>query len=318
MKSLIIGIGEALWDCFLEKKGEVYIKKVGGAPANFVFHATQLGMDALVVSAYGDDELGRELKEELDAIGVNSLMKVHERPYFKTGMVNAFPQQDGETKYEIIENVAYDHIPFSEELEARIPEVGAVCFGTLAQRMNEETAETIRKLLGMLDDNVLKVYDINIRPTCDVGEANEIFRTSLKLANVLKINEPELGKLAGLYGVAGLSNEDICRYFIEECDLKMLIYTLGEDGSIVYYREGQEILESRCCVSMEDVLSELGAVKDKDCDTVGAGDSFTAAFISALLKGKPIKEAHELASRLAAYVCTKQGAMPQMDERVLF
>lgn len=316
MKYLIIGIGEALWDCFCNKDGEVYIKKLGGAPANFVFHATQLGMDAQLVSALGDDEDGRELKKKLDTHEVKSLMKIHED--IKTGVVKAFPQQDGETKYEIIENVAYDHIPFSEELEARIPEVGAVCFGTLAQRRNEDTAGTVRKLLGMLDDDALKVYDINIRPTCDVGEADEIFRTSLKLANVLKINEPELGKLAGLYGVAGLSNEEICRYFIDECDLKMLIYTLGEDGSIVYYREGQEILESRCCVSMEDVLSELGAVKDEDCDTVGAGDSFTAAFISALLKGKPVKEAHELASRLAAYVCTKQGAMPQMDERVLF
>lgn len=316
MRHLIIGIGEALWDCFCKDNGLIYIKKLGGAPANFVFHATQLGMDALVVSAYGDDELGRELKEKLDAIGVNSLMKVHKD--FETGVVKAFTQQDGETKYEIIENVAYDHIPLSSELEARIPEVGAVCFGTLAQRMNKETAETVRRLLGMLDDDVLKVYDINIRPTCDVGEADEIFRTSLKLANVLKINEPELGKLAGLYGVAGLSNEERCRYFIEECDLRILIYTLGEEGSIVYYKEGQEILESRCCVSMDDVLSELGAVKDKDCDTVGAGDSFTAAFITALLKGKPVKEAHELASRLAAYVCTKQGAMPQMDERVLF
>ena len=98
----------------------------------------------------------------------------------------------------------------------------------------------------------------------------------------------------------------------------MLIHTLGDKGSIVYYKVGQEILKNRCSVHMDDVLSELGTIKDVNCDTVGAGDSFTAAFISSLLKGKPIKEAHELASRVATYVCTKQGAMPQMDESILF
>lgn len=317
MRHLIIGIGEALWDCFCHENGEIYVKKLGGAPANFVYHATQLGMEAIAVTSLGDDELGKELKEKLDALDVRSLVKIHKD--FKTGVVKAFPQPDGgETRYEILEDVAYDHIPFTEELAERIPEIGAVCFGTLAQRMNKETAETIRKLLAMLDDAVLKVYDINMRPTCDVGQADEIFRTSLRLANVLKINEPELGKLALLFGVENLSDEQRCRYFIEGYDLKMLIYTLGEAGSIVYYREGKQIQESRCCVRIEDVLSELGAVKDENCDTVGAGDSFTAAFISALLKGKSVKEAHELASRLATYVCTKQGAMPQMDEKVLF
>lgn len=221
-------------------------------------------------------------------------------------------------KYEICTDVAYDHIAFTLELEALIPEVGAVCFGSLAQRENDETAETVRRLLCELGDDVLKVYDINMRPTCDVGQADNIFKESLKLANVLKINEPELVKLAGLYGVANLSDEEICRYFIKECNLNMLIHTLGDKGSIVYYKVGQEILKNRCSVHMDDVLSELGTIKDVNCDTVGAGDSFTAAFISSLLKGKPIKEAHELASRLATYVCTKQGAMPQMDESILF
>ncbi|MBQ3044076.1 MAG: carbohydrate kinase [Alistipes sp.] len=316
MKNLIIGVGEALWDCFCDMNDVISAEKLGGAPANFVFHATQLNMNAVVVSAVGNDEKGRKLINELEARGIKLLIKVQND--YPTGMVKARSMANGDVEYDIIAKVAYDHIPFTPELETLVPEIGAVCFGTLAQRENGESAATIRRLLGMLDDDVLKVYDINMRPTCDVGEADDIFRANLELANVLKINEPELHKLAGLYGVSELSDEDICKFFIEECNLKMLIHTLGEKGSIVYYKEGQQILKNHCCNRIDELLSQLGIAKDANSDFVGAGDSFTAAFISALLKGRSVTEAHQLASTLATYVCTKQGAMPSMDKRVLF
>lgn len=330
MKKFIIGIGEALWDKFI--KEHLLIRKPGGAPANFVYHTTQLGIEGFVVSAVGDDDLGRELQEFLDKKGVRYIMHISKN---KTGEVEATPLANGDNEYKIFKNVAYDDIPYTDALDKLVPYIGAICFGTLAQRENGTSSQTIRRLLESVDDeSTLKIYDINIRPTCDISNLEstteedarvereklmEIYTTSLQLANILKINQTELPILAECLGIKG-EHKQICEALIERFKLNIVIYTLGEEGSIVYYKEAgsQELQESYCRVDIDDIINELNITKDENCDTVGAGDSFTAAFVAGIIKGLDIKDAHYKASRLAAYVCTRQGAMPQLHKSILF
>ena len=330
MKKFVIGIGEALWDKFI--KEHLLIRKPGGAPANFVYHTTQLGIEGFVVSAVGDDDLGRELQEFLDKKGVRYIMHISNN---KTGEVEATPLANGDNEYKIFKNVAYDDIPYTDALDKLVPYIGAICFGTLAQRENGTSSQTIKRLLESVDnEGTLKIYDINIRPTCDISNLEStteedarvereklmaIYTTSLQLANVLKINQTELPILAECFGIQG-DHKQICVTLMERFKLNIVIYTLGEKGSIIYYKdsETQELQESYCRVDIDDVISELNITKDENCDAVGAGDSFTAAFVAGIIKGLDIKEAHYKASRLAAYVCTKQGAMPDIPKELLF
>lgn len=341
MKNIIIGIGEVLWDIHRSLVTSIPDgRTLGGAPANFVFHCAQLGLDARIVSAVGEDKDGQDIVRELDKKGVRHLLVTV--PDHPTGTVLATPLPNGDNHYEIVENVAYDHIDYSDELAALVPEARAVCFGTLAQRECGVTHDTVRKFLGALDSKeVLKVYDINIRPTCDIDalpeesdgykSLAEVYMTSLRLANVLKINEQELPKLGRFLKMQEQDPDHQCRALFEELsNLYMVILTCGGNGSYVYFREngGQTIKRTCSFVEIDDVLDELHVCKDESCDTVGAGDSFTAAFISGFIKNDlsldqledidVIQEIHDNASRVAAFVCTRQGAMPKLDGRLLF
>ena len=72
-KPIVVGMGEALWDVLPDGK------KIGGAPANFAFHAGQAGMDSRVVSAVGKDALGEEALDTLEGKGLNIIVaKQHE------------------------------------------------------------------------------------------------------------------------------------------------------------------------------------------------------------------------------------------------
>lgn len=320
MKNIVIGIGEVLWDVLKSTvPGVLDTKILGGAPANFVFHSRQLGLDGIIVSAVGDNPDGCEIKDELTSRGIRSLLKVVAG--CASGVVNATPQPDGETHYEIKQNVAYDHIPYSPELDEYIPDVKAVCFGTLAQRTGGDTCQTIRRFLSALGDDVYKVYDINLRPTCEIDEcADEIFVSSLELANILKINQVEFPRLMKLLDIHEGSDEKNCHVLMDRFNLRAVVHSLGGDGSRIYYRNDRQQIEISDVddVDIDKLAAELGVEKDPNADFVGAGDSLTAALIAGLVKGLPMHEAHVRASRVATYVCTRQGAMPVLDERLLF
>ena len=70
----IIGIGEVLWDMLPE--GNV----LGGAPANFVYNISQFGLPAKLVSAIGDDQLGRLAAETLAQRRIDTVMATVSRP----------------------------------------------------------------------------------------------------------------------------------------------------------------------------------------------------------------------------------------------
>ena len=284
MNEIVVGMGEALWDVLPEGK------KIGGAPANFAYHVSQFGLPSCVVSAIGDDALGKEIIENFTSKGLDQL--IAEVPY-PTGTVQVEIDQTGIPLYDIKENVAWDNIPYTEHLDALAKRTKAVCFGSLAQR-NVVSRETINHFLDTMpkDDDSLIVFDVNLRQ----GFYNkEILCKSMQNCNILKINEEELITVIRMFGYPGIDLQDKCWILLGKYNLKMLILTCGINGSYVFTPGN---------------VSFQPTPKVEVADTVGAGDSFTAAFIASILKGKSVTEAHTIAVKTSAFVCTQKGAMP--------
>ena len=290
MKDFVVGMGEALWDILPEGK------KIGGAPANFAYHVSQFGLPSCVVSAIGDDALGHEIIENFTSKGLNQL--IAEVPY-PTGTVQVEIDQAGIPQYDIKENVAWDNIPYNEALQDLAKNTKAVCFGSLAQR-NVVSRETINRFLDAMpknDDNLV-VFDVNLRQ----GFYNkDILTNSMERCNILKINDEELVVVSRMFGYPGIDLQDKCWILLGKYNLKMLILTCGVNGSYVF-TPGKVSFQPTPKVDVED--------------TVGAGDSFTAAFIASILKGKSVEEAHATAVRTSAFVCTKKGAMPVLPPEI--
>lgn len=286
MNNIIVGMGEALWDVLPEGK------KIGGAPANFAYHVSQFGFDSRVVSAIGDDRLGYEMLENFDN------KKLHyqiEKVSYPTGTVQVKLNSEGVPVYDIKESVAWDNIPFTSALESLAKDTRSVCFGSLAQR-SVVSRETINLFLDAMPDGEgqYKVFDVNLRQGF---YTEEILCNAMQKCNVLKINDEELMTLSRMFGYPDIDMQDKCRILLAKYNLKMLILTCGVNGSYVF-TPGE--------------VSFVPTPKIEVADTVGAGDSFTAAFVAAVMKGKPVIEAHKLAVEVSAFVCTQNGAMPEL------
>ncbi len=166
----------------------------------------------------------------------------------------------------------------------------AVCFGTLAQRASE-SRNTLQTLLSYVPADSLRFFDINIRQHF---YSKELIEESLRIANVFKVNDEELVLLRPMFQLEG-TDEEVCHWFMDQFDLRYLILTAGAEYSTIYART-----ES----------STLPTPKVKVADTVGAGDSFSGSFVAAILAGKSLREAHQHAVKVAAFVCTQHGAWP--------
>jgi fructokinase len=282
----ILSIGEALWD--LLPSG----RKVGGAPANFAFHCMQLGADARVLSRVGNDDLGRELIEFCRSLGLaTEFIEIDQEA--PTGTVGVELSAEGQPKYTIYENVAWDKIEATDTVVRFARTVDALCFGSLAAR-RETTFHTIRKLVSETKPSALRVLDLNLRdPFVDFN----VIKSLLGLANVLKLNDDELACVSVMFGVPGDTAEQRAEWFINSYGLKTLILTCGSQGSWIF-AEGKKHF---CSGNKVNVV-----------DTVGAGDAFTATVVVGLLSGLPMDTINKRANDVAAFVCTQSGATPQI------
>lgn len=283
----VVGIGEVLWD--LLPSG----RQLGGAPANFVFHAQSLGTSACVISRIGDDAGGEAIRDCFERLGlsVSGLQKDAVAP---TGTVTVKLSGQGIPEYTIHENVAWDRIEVTSEARSAVRDCEAICFGSLAQR-SERSRASIRELLQSAAGASWRIFDINLRQRFYHRQAIE---ESLQLANVLKLNDQELPVLAEMFGIAG-SQEQQIEVLAARFALRAVALTRGADGSLLW-------LDGR--------LSELGAQPVAVKDTVGAGDAFTAGLVAGLLRRMDLDAIHRAASEVARFVCSCDGGTPPLPQ----
>ena len=283
MDNYIVGIGEVLWDYFEDKDDYV----LGGAPFNFAYHVNQFGLNSLVISAIGNDKLGQKLEADVRKKNVPYML---ERLNLPTGVVN-IKEVDGKPRYDILTERAWDYISKTEQLKEIAANTKAACFGSLAQR-SETSRNSILAFLDAMPSDALRIFDINLRQN---WYTEEVIKTSLQKANVLKINDDELLIIQRMFGYIDITQENTCRLIMRDYQLDMLILTCGDKGSYIFTK---------------DEMSYLSTNDIKVVDTVGAGDSFTASFIASILLGKTILAAHRIAVNVSAFVCTQAGATP--------
>lgn len=286
-KYTVIGMGEVLWDMLPDGK------ILGGAPVNFAYHATQLGAVGVAISSVGDDELGREIMDSVNAKGVENCIAVNKYPTSTVGVT----LKDGKPEYTIYEGVAWDYMELIPKATEVLKQADAVCFGTLAQR-SEASHQTIISALKLVPANCLKVYDINLRQHY---YTKELISESLTVANIFKINDDEVELFKQLFGMEG-SETEVCGKIKETYSLEYLALTKGEKGSYLFHENEVSFLPTPF-VNVED--------------TVGAGDSFTAAMVMGILNRKPLNEIHRKAVELSAFVCTQKGGTPALPETIL-
>lgn len=283
MKKLkVIAVGEIVWDMLPAGK------QLGGAPLNFAFFSKELGAEAYAVSAIGNDVLGDETLAVASATGVN--LDYLQRNNLPTSRVLISLDNEGVPQYEIVENVAWDALECPQMILDLVKDASVMCWGSLAQR-SVTSRQSVLAMLAAAPKECVKVFDINIRQHY---YSREVIETSLGYADILKLNEDELPLVASLLGLSG-QERDIVRQLIEKYALKYLVYTHGADFSEVFSATGE--------------YSHVPTPKVRVVDTVGAGDSFTAVFVTSILQGLSMAESHARAVEVSAYVCTQNGAI---------
>jgi fructokinase len=282
-----LGIGEILWDILPEGK------KLGGAPTNFAFHSNQFDLESAIVSSVGRDELGHEIMDDINSTDIVNCISYNDKP---TGTVSVKLDKEGIPTYIIHEDVAWDAIEISTEAMEFARTVDTVCFGSLAQR-NETSRKAIYSLLDQIPTSTLKIFDINIRQHF---YSREVIESSLEYASVLKINEEEIVLFVEMFGMSG-DEFSIIDQIISRFGLDYLALTKGSNGSWLASRNRHSFLETP---------------RVKVVDTVGAGDSFTAAMAAGILHENDLSDIHRLAVDISAFVCTQEGATPTLPDEL--
>jgi fructokinase len=281
----VVGIGEVLWD--LLPAGP----QLGGAPANFAYHAHALGAFASVVSRVGNDQLGRDVFARFQSMGLQ-IKTLQTDPEAATGTVIVSLTPEGLPDYTIKEEVAWDLLAVTDAAVEVVLTADAVCFGTLAQR-SPISRTAIQHLVSSTKPSSLRVLDLNLRQHY---YSRELVEGSLNLANVLKLNENELTCLAKMFDLTGDMRSQLSQ-LIGRYDLQVAACTRGAEGSAIL---------------ANGKWSDCAGVPAKVVDTIGAGDAFTAAMVVGLLLGWNLDLVNIRANEVASFVASCAGATPQL------
>lgn len=276
-RPLVAAIGEVVFDILPDSR------KLGGAPAKFLQYAVKYGAAGHLISAIGADDLGREVVSELQKFNINPVLAVTPYP---TGRVLIFNETTGKHTAHILENAAWDYIPFTEAAEKCIKRADAIFFGTLAVRKSY-SRRTVADLIDCAPEKAYKFFDVNLRR--EYYDRHSVLAL-LQRANILKLNTEELKTIKNMLKLSG-GQEDVCLKLKEDYGLEFLILTDAAKESRIYGRE-------------VSIVKNNGI---RQTFAYGAGNAFAGAFITSVLNGKTQQEAHEAANLAAVEVCRACG-----------
>lgn len=281
-EKIIISFGEVLWDCFPSGRC------LGGAPLNVAYHLKQLGKDALLLSAVGDDAAGKAVLSAMTGMGLrHEGVSIHSE--WATGTVQVTLDAAGDASYQITESVAWDRILWDRAHVLKEQNVAAIVYGSLAAR-NAHNLKTLKGLLNEFD--CLKVFDVNLRAPHD---SLELVAELAHFADVLKLNEEELFVLCGAGFDSKKEFEGGLKSIAKRFEIERICLTRGAQGAL-FYEAGSLFFADSIVTDVED--------------TVGAGDAFTALMVAGLLHAAPTQALLNDACSLAGYVASQKGATP--------
>jgi len=280
----VVGLGEVLWDLFPDRAC------LGGGPANFAYMTTLMGDQGIVASRVGEDSRGLEALRRMEEMGLDIDHVQTDREH-ATGTVKVEVDGNGQPRFEIAQPVAWDHLQWTLDWQHLAETADAVCFGSLAQR-SQASRESIQRFLKATSERTLKIFDVNLRQTY---YSREILADSMRLADIVKLNEDELPKIMGLYGIPHRDELTSAQRLIRDYDLKLVCITRGGRGSLLARAQDS---------------TEHPGFKVKVADTVGSGDAFAAGLVHEYLHGASLDLMNEVANLVGAWVASEVGAMP--------
>ncbi|MDD2307574.1 MAG: carbohydrate kinase [Prolixibacteraceae bacterium] len=289
MPKKIAAFGELLWDLLPDRK------VLGGAPANFIYRINSFGDNGTLLSKVGNDKAGREAREALKKLGVSD-ENIQTDYEFPTGSVKVKIDSYGNADYNIITDVAYDHIEINAEMIDAFSQASCVCFGTLVQRYGI-SKNTLRELIHESPD-VVKFLDINLRKNCYTAASIE---ESLRMTNILKTNDEELLITKNLLNLKHENLKELAQETIEKYNLEIILCTLGSNGAF--------------CLTKEDVFYYDSGYQISLGDTVGSGDAFSAGFVHYYMNDYPIDEALSFGNAAGAMVARTTGATSPISKK---
>lgn len=302
----VVGIGEILWDVFPGNR-----EKLGGAPAIFAYHAAQMGFTGMIISAVGSDLRGQRMKKILKS-KYNLDYRLPEIPTRDTGISEVSIADPNRPTYKIAMDAAWCELPYDDEYDEIAAKCGAVYYGPLADYSSETTRASVRRFLNHVPSDCYKIYDVNLRYDGEVGLFDEQqILDGISRCSVLKVNLEELNVLSNISGLDPLSGENHrCKELMKRFPkIKMLLLTMGEDGSSVFIRDGEK---------SKDVLIYSFMMPTSVKNTVGAGDALAGAFIGGLLNGRSYYDAYEYAVRRSVEVCRAGDCMTPIKTKEIF
>lgn len=292
----VVGLGELLWDLFPQGK------QLGGAPANFAYISSLLGDHGIVASRIGMDPLGDEVTRRFQQFRLPTDFLQTDAGH-PTGTVKVSVDSGGQPRYEITEDVAWDFLEMTSEWRALAAQASAISSGSLAQR-SATTRRTIVDFLAAARPNAVRIFDVNLRQSF---YSREILADSARGANIIKLNNEELPRVAELLGAPeSVASKGAMKtgaqWLLQATGAQLICVTRGGGGSLLVSPEGTH---------------EHGGFSVYVKDTVGAGDAFAAALVHHFLRGAPLSAMNEAANRMGAWVASCAGAMPEPDPVIL-
>jgi len=285
----VVCYGEVLWDVLPTGK------KIGGAPLNVAIRLRALGNESYVISSVGNDELGKQLINEVNRYNINTDF-IQTEEELATSEVQVKLDKKGSATYDIIFPRAWDKIKYTEASKDLVKSSDAIIFGSLVAR-NDTSKETLFKYIEYAN---YKVFDVNLRPP---HYTQELLINLMQKADFIKFNDDELYQISNSLGSNGSELEESIRFLSENTDTKHICVTLGDNGAVLFY---------------DKTFYYNKGYKIKVADTVGSGDSFLASLISQLLNNNEPQAAINFACAVGAMVAKCEGANPMITREDIY
>jgi fructokinase len=285
----VLSFGEILWDII---EGNAHL---GGAPLNFAAHSAQCGAESYMISRLGSDDYSKRAMDKLDEVGVNhSIVQMDDQ--HPTGTVEVF-LQDGQPSYTIHTQVAYDYIDFEQLPDTfHSTDYDIFYFGTLAQR-GSKSRESLYRILQEKSFQS-RFYDVNFRKDCF---SKNIVLKSLEYSDVLKLNDEEVAIISEYMFSRAYGIEDFMRGCYEKYGHKVIIVTAGAEGCYIHHDNNVDFVSGKKVVV---------------ADAVGAGDSFSAAFMYVYYHTLNPLNAAKIGNQIGGYVASQRGAIPKYSDEI--